>query len=312
MARRNITRLRFEVEPTQGAGTYTYFVDLWRALSHQERKMFRQMQVCHVVGGLVFDSNQSARVNFQTAPDTWPVRAAIRRGFRIWKRQRAKTLAEAESGTASGKYSDFKIYLNHQHGTSPLMPKDAAGNDLTAGEWDYTTLVTEDIHWDDPALIAGSDLVKDQFELQILGDAHITTGNPGQDRLTRVSLLKSWVDSRAQQDTSGQPVLPANFGDDPLMNLFNEADADDQVLFHINTEGDQPPYDEDTMFGMEQTNATGANMQRMAIAKCAQHAPISRFSGFSALCGLLQLELDVSGSGKVEILMDVLHDGDKI
>ena len=126
-----------------------------------------------------------------------------------------------------------------------------------------------------------------------------------------VSFLKSWVDSRAQP-IAGEPENPANFGDDPLMNLFNEADADDQVLFQINTEGDQPPYDEDTMFGMEQTNATGANMQRMAIAKCAQHQPISRFSGFSALCGLVQLELDVTGSGKVEILMDVLHDGDKI
>ena len=155
--------------------------------------MFRQMQTCHIVGGLVFDSNQNARVNFQTAPDTWPVRAAIRRGFRIWKRQRSQTLREAEAGTSAGKYSDFKIFLNHQHGTAPLMPKDAAGNDLTSGEWDYTTLVTEDIHWNDPGLIAGADLVKDQFELQILGNAHITTGNTSQDRLTRVSQSRSFL-----------------------------------------------------------------------------------------------------------------------
>ena len=312
MARRNISRLRFEVDPQGGAGTYTYTIDLWKALSHQERKMFRQMQTCHVVGGLVFDSNQDARVNFQTAPDTWPVRAAIRRGFRIWKRQRSQTLREAEAGVSAGKYSDFKIMLNHQHGTAPLMPKDAAGNELTAGEWDYTTLVSENIYWNDPTMTATADMAKDKFELQILGDAHITTGNPDQDRYTRISLLKSWVDSRSQPDTSGDPVLPAGFHDDPLSNLFNEASADDDVLYEINVEGDQPPYDEDGMFGMERTNATGANMQRMAIAKCAEHQPIGRFSGFSALCGLVQLELEVSGNGKVEILMDVLHDGDKI
>ena len=311
MARRNITRLRFVV--TQDAGQSVYTIDLAKALSIAERKLHRQMKNYHVVGGLVHDSNQNAFVRFNTAPDTWMTRAAIKRGFRMWKKQRSQVLSEAGAGISAGKYSDFKVYLNHQHGTTPLIPKDAGGNELHEGEWNYTTLVNENTKWNDPGLIASDDLVKDQFELQIVGTDHVAGTGAGQDTYSRVSLIKSWVDSRAQPDVSGEPVMPANFDTDPLTNLFNESDADDEILNLIDTEGDQTPYDESTFFGMQEVNGTGNNLQRMGMAHCSTANPTVRYSGFSAVCGLINLQVTTTGaSGDVEIIMDVVTEGDKL
>jgi len=273
--------------------------------------MFRQMQTCHVVGGLVHDSNQDAFVRFATAPDTWMTRAAIRRAFRLWKKQRSMALSEAQAGVTAGKYSDFKVFLNNAHGAGTLKPHDSQSNQLPTGEWDYTTLVSEDKDWSDPAILANGNMPSDKFELQIVGDSHIPGTGANQDKWSRVSLIKSWLDSRAQPDDD-QPVVPATLSTDPLANLFDEVDANDDILDEINTEGDQPPYDEDSFFGMAASAGSSNNLQRMALAHTSGSNPTVRFAGFSAICGLVQVKLTTSGAGTVEVLMDVLHDGDRI
>jgi hypothetical protein len=310
MARRNISRMRFLIDVSE-AGTSYHTIDLWQSLSLQERKLFRQMQTCHVVGGLVHDSNQNAFVRFATAPDTWMTRASIRRAFKLWKKQRSMALSEAQAGITAGKYSDFKVYLNNAHGVGTIKPYDSQGNQLPAGEWDYTTLVSEDKDWSDPAVLANSNMASDKFELQIVGDSHIPGTGANQDTWSRVSLIKSWIDSRAEP-TIDDPVVPATLATDPLANLFDEVDANDDILVEINNEGDAPPYDEDSFFGMREPQGSSNNLQRMALAHTSASNPTVRFAGFSAICGLVQVKLTASAAGTVEILMDVLHDGDKI
>ena len=78
-----ISRQRYLFE-SLAPGDHVFYIDLAKSLSAQERKLFRQMREYTVRGGLLKDSNQDAVLRCNVAPDTWPTRAAIRRGFRQW------------------------------------------------------------------------------------------------------------------------------------------------------------------------------------------------------------------------------------
>lgn len=54
----------------------------------------------------------------------------------------ANTLSNTD-GHQSGKWNDFKVYLDNQHGT-PKSCVDAQGNVIAGGEWDYSTLTSAD------------------------------------------------------------------------------------------------------------------------------------------------------------------------
>ena len=70
-----ISRLRFKAD-----NNGTYYIDLWKALSIQERKLHRQKQICTVYGGFFVDS-QGNRIDINTAPMTWVTKRAVNRGF---------------------------------------------------------------------------------------------------------------------------------------------------------------------------------------------------------------------------------------
>ena len=123
-------------------GDHTFYIDLARSLSVQERKLFRQMREYSVRGGLLKDSNQDAVVRFNVAPDTWQTRAAIRRGFRQWNEMIKNGMEGLGPGKVKPKYLDYKVFLNQGHGTSPTLPADAGGNPLLGGEWTYSTYHT--------------------------------------------------------------------------------------------------------------------------------------------------------------------------
>jgi hypothetical protein len=299
---KGVTRLRYVIPVVNGENTF--YVDLQHGLSRANRKLHRQMGITRVAGGLIHDSNNAAFVRFNAAPNYWATKQAIKRGFRIWKKQRAMVLKDADTGNVTGKWSDFKVHLNNASVSSYLVPQDAGGNDLPAGEWNYSTLVTNDVKWNDPGLIAAANLDKDSFDLMIVGNAHAPGAGTGQDTWSRISLLKSYIDTRGVvlQD----PSPPAELQTDPLTNLFDESDTDDEVLQNVNEEGDRPPYDEDVMWGEGQLNGSnGNNLQRMSLAHCSAENPTVRFAGFDALCGLTQLRINSTGSGTVELLIDV-------
>jgi len=275
------------------------YIDLAKALSLQRRKLHRQKMTYTVYGGYYVDSDGS-RVDINVAPNTWPVKRAINRGFALWRKMTARTLNDME-GAGTGSYSDFKVLLNQDmYLHSPILPKDAAGNHLfhSGGdpEWDYATLTTEDP--DGPG--GGS---PDQFDLHIVGPH--TGSDPNWNR---IGLLTSWVNSRAVPDSSN-PDLPTGFSTDPLNNLFDSGDVQDDRLTVISSENDAAPYDEDTMFGNAASVSVLSNLQRVSSSITTTASAITPVYGFDAICGLLQVTVDADTAW--ELVLDVESEGVK-
>ena len=287
------TRLRFRFN-----GNGTYFIDLAKCLSLAERKLHRQKQIYTVYGGYYKDQNGST-IHFNPAPNTWPVKRAINRGFALWRKMIARTLQDME-GAGTGSYSDFKVLLNEHMTGSTELPVDAYGHQLSSGtaEWDYTTMTSEDP--DGP----GGNL-PDQFELMIVGD-HV-----GSDpNWTRLGLLQSWVNSRALPDAHA-PDLPSQFEEDPLNNLFDAGDVQDDRLAVLANENDAAPYDEDSMWGNgAPNNSASANLQRMSSAQSSEANPIPTVMGFEAVCGLIEVVI-TGGDTSAELVIDVESKGVK-
>ena len=287
------SRLRYAIP-----GNGVYYIDLAKGLSIQERKLHRQKKIYTVYGGY-FKDQDGATVHMNTAPLTWPVKRSINRGFSLWRKMISRTLRDME-GAGTGSYNDYKIYLDNQMGGNPLVPVDASGNDLfnNAVEWDYSTLTSED-----PDGAGGA--APDQFDLQIVGP------HSGSDpNWTRIGLLQSWVNSRATPD-GAHPDLPADYATDPLNNLFDAGDVQDDRLTIIGTEGDAAPYDEETMFGNATAIAGNSNnLQRVSSSQTSSSQPIVPVMGFQAICGLIQVV--ISGADTAgEIVIDVETNGVK-
>lgn len=286
----------------------TYYIDLFKSLSVQERKLFRQHQVAHVMGGLIKDSNNESVVRINVAPDTWVTRTALRRGKKMWDMHIEQGL-EGVEGRLKPKYHDYKVYLNNSHGSSPVLPVDAGGNTIPAGEWTYSEYHSEDVDWSDPNLLLNTNRQADSFSAMIVG-THVGSASDW----TRIGLIQSWIESRAYNDDFPQGNVPNTVETDPLNNLFDEADAADEIITMLRTSNEEAPYDEDTHFGNGQPNAQNDNLQRVAMAATQTGAgQIATMNGFSAICGLLEVHITQGvGSGEVEMILDVMTKGGKI
>lgn len=306
-----VSRQRFLFE-----GPGTYYIDLNQTTSLQERKMQRQMLMRHVRGGLIKDSNNDSVVRINVAPATWPVKTAIRRGFKIWNRMIEQRIKEGGVGLAKGKYHDFKVALNHHHYLVGLgnnqLPVDAAGTTLTSGEWTYSRLVSEDIDWSSTTLLTQQNRDAEEFYLHVVGphvDGTGTVGGTTKDPIygvwRSIGLIRSWIDTRAEPQ-SNDPAFPTAALTDPLANLFDESDADDEVLERLRDDNDEAPYDENSLFGIGHGTGNHADLQRVAMAATQSGAgQISALNGFSALNGLIQVHITQTTSGQVEMILDV-------
>ena len=284
----------------KGTTNGTFYIDLWKALSLQERKLHRQKQICTVYGGYFVDGD-GQRIDINTAPLTWVTKRAVNRGFAMWRKMTAQALDDA-GATSKSKYRDFKVFLDNQMGISPLLPVDAGSNNLytsTIGEWDFSTLTSAD-----PDGPGGTPA--DQYDLMICGPH--TGADPNW---TRIGLVQSWVDSRpAPQNFDPTNIPNVN---DPLVNLFDEGDVLDDKLSIINLEGDSAPYDELTMFGMAAASGGSNNLQRQSTAQpTANTTLVAPIHGFQALCGLIQVQVGTDGaSNDWELVLDVETKGEK-
>jgi hypothetical protein len=246
------------------------------------------------------------------APDTWVTRTALRRGKRLFD----KHIEEALEGglklkDIKPKYHDFKVYLNNVMGPGTELPVDADGHNIPSGEWVYSDFHSEDVDWNVIATAGAgqpSNRQADTFDTMIVG-RHVGTA---QD-WTRVSLMESWIESRAQPHDD-DPVIPTTIMADPLVNLFDEADAADEVIASLRQDNDNPPYSRSSTFGIDQANGAHNNLQRVAFAATQAGAgQISALNGFSALCGLVEVHITQAVStGQVELILDVSMKGDKI
>jgi hypothetical protein len=303
-----ISRQRYRFNAPE-AGTHVLYADLWYNTSAQERKLHRQFQTCNVRGGLLKDSNQNAVAEFNVAPHTWVTKTALRRGKRMFDKMNARVSEELEMNI-NPKYHDFKVYLNdNMRSATILYPQDAESSNIPKGEWVYGQFHSEDVDWSNPALLSNANRQADTFTAHIVG-VHAGTATDWES----ISLIESWFRSRGQPQTD-DPLVNTDVLSDPLNNLFDEADADDEIMTSLRNNNDNPPYDEDTHFGYVTggTNAPERYLQRVAFAATQSGAgQISAINGFSALCGLVEIVITVDGPGVVELLLDVDTKGEKI
>ncbi len=285
------TRLRFEFD--SNGRTY---IDLAREMSKVQRKLVRQGQNFVIHGGLIQDSNNEYTVRFNTAPQAWVVGTALRRGRKMWQAQFDAIMREGGIGKVKPKYWDWKVYLTDGMRTGTVQSaKDEGGTAYPAGEWVYSKFVSEDIDWSNPALLSQANRDADNYFAHIVGDHAGSAGN-----WDSVGLIESWKDTRPEPDAD-QPDTPAVISEDPLANLFDEADADDERLDILRFDGDAPPYDVNDVPG----DGNGGGLERMAMAATSAQNPIVPFGGFIAPHGLIEVHCTRASSGNVTILMDV-------
>ena len=274
--------LRYELVNSASPNTETsHYIDLAKDLSAVNRRLYRQGRHYHVKRITVVSSNTpnvgytdpttlitGGRVSVGVAPTSWVTQMAWKRGFEVFKEMNQRAMTNV-AGDITGTWADFKIYLttDHRNGTK-LAPLDNGGNAVSAGEWVSSRFISPD-----------GTTSSDEFDAVLLGD-HV--GSAG----TRVSvgLVKSYGESRATV-TFGDPSVPGNLSDDPLLNVFDYGTEIDEVLNRLESDNDTPPYDHANYPGDD------ANMPKPIVV---QDATLSdgkaTMGGFTAMCGLIELE----------------------
>jgi hypothetical protein len=197
-------------------------------------------------------------------------------------------------------------------GNSGYLPaKDANGNNLPSGEWDYTTLTRPrpDVEANDGSFIA---LASDQFDLMICGD-HASQGsaNDGSLNYSRVGLIKSWLDSRPLPTVTDEPNDNTDMTSDPLTMMFNlgDSDEDEKIIEAINSENDTPPYDMDLLMGATGETGAGADLQMQCLVSPDSNSGVASVAGFQAICGLIRIHTTGDNQGGASLILDVESNG---
>ena len=275
--------LRYELTNSGTPGTETsHYIDLARDLSRVNRRLYRQGRDYHVKRITIVSSNTNQNQGADPAPGTnagritvgtiaggWVSRQAWSRGFRTWNDMNHKH-TRAVSSNIAGTWSDFKVYLSREMQTGTVLtPIDNGGNAYNAGDWDYSELVSPD-----------GTTSADPFLLHMLGD-HV--GSAGS--YTSVGLIKSYGESRATVDTD-QPNVQSDVSADPLVNVFDDGTVTDEVIDDLEGQNDSAPYGTNNYPGDNGNAPKPIVVQQTTLGtdgKCT-------VGGFSALCGLLELE----------------------
>jgi len=279
--------LRYNLTNSETPGTETsHFFDLARDLSLVNRRLMRQGRQYHVKSVRVTSSNtiagwsqyaaippnegqQSAgRISIGVIPNGWVSQMAWKRSFKTWQTMKNEVLKQT-SGDVTATWDDFKVFMSDTHRTAVLpRPIDNGGNQYLQGEWNYSDMVS-------PDGTTGSD----QFALHMLGN-HV--GAVGA--WTSVGLIKSFGESRSTVQLS--PNVPGDFSEDPLLNVFDYGTTIDEVANLIEGENDLPPYDITNYPGDD-----GNGPKPLAILESSIADGRTSLPGFTALCGLVELEI---------------------
>lgn len=264
-------RLSFEF-----TGNTTQYIDIARALSIINRKMYRQ-GCYYYVNKVELYNNEDAFVDIHTIPDTWMTRAAYRRAKGVWDNM--NQVAMQRSGDIAGKYYDFKVFMSDRHRSTgsanpALHDINSAAVGLTPDDWDYSNFVTADDDQDGNANA-------DEFVMHMIG-AH--NGNP--DNWVSVGVIKSYQDTRARVNV--QPILDGDINTDPLLHLFDYSSEEqlNDIIDNLSSENDEPPYNADVMVGE-------LPQHHQHVGRLVTTATLGRkdaISGFCAPLGLIMVD----------------------
>lgn len=288
---------------TTGGVQQSHFVDLAKDLSLVNRRLYQQGREYFIKKITITDRDNEGYLQVSTAPSGWTVHQGWKQARRLWHQMREGHGGAPGSGLPTtmtpAKWADFKVYLSDAHRTAPTVPRpvDNAGNlvSIANSEWNHSTFTS-------PDATTGAD----SFEVHLLGD-HV--GPAGA--LTSVGIVQAYEESRrtVQLDDTGDEIDV----DSPWINLFDDGTTLDQIASSLRLEGDSPPYDLEAYPGGA-TNMPAPLVQGLvAIAPYSTPggtAPSVVLGGFSAPCGLLELQTQSSEDGNTMSVIIELAQGD--
>jgi hypothetical protein len=292
------------------------YIDLAKDLSIVNRKLIRQKQIFTVMVGMMKDSGGSD-LRFSVAPHTWTTKLAINRAFKQWRKLQSLTYKRTE-GLRAPKWNDFKVYLDEVHTAGQTLKPSYNSTKLHQdGEWNYSTLVQPKLI--DPDNDGGLEFDDDadSWDLHIVGphtgSTTITTdsGKTFYQNVTRVGMINSWYHSRPVPVTTAPNNVPAGADPgetiytDPLSNLFDIHDDDNEMASVIESENDQAPYDYNRVQGAEP-----GELQLVSFCDNSSGEPdIVTIPGFQAVCGLIK----VTGTTDTDsiLILDVQTEGER-
>jgi hypothetical protein len=233
------------------------------------------------------DQQNAGGITISTIGDGWVAREAWKRGFRTWKTMQDEAM-HATSSSIKGTWSDFKVLLSEDmEGGTVLQPMDNGGNLYSGGEWDYSTYVSPD-----------GTTGADEFGIWMLGTHEGSIGN-----YSNVALIKSYAESRATMQEG--PSVPSPVSDDPLTNVFDYGTTVDEVLDNVESRNDSAPYD---LFNYPGENNNGPKPAVVVQAAIPDGSAV--LSGFTAMCGLVEIETKSPIASDVYSVLVELAPGD--
>lgn len=280
------------------AGVETsHYIDLARDLSAVNRRLMRQGRQYHIKRVTVVstntiagfaptlldpnNSNSAGRLTIGVIPESWPAQMGWRRGLDCWREMQKN--AKNATNDISGTWADFKVDLTRDFQIARaagnlLVPIDNGNNPVKYGDWDYSSYVG-------PVSGGGA---PDTYSIHMLGD-HV--GAAGA--YTSIGLIQSYGDARATVNIQ-DPDVPTTASDDPLVNLFDWGDTINVIIDNLEYVNDAPPYEQYEYPGDADNQPKPIIVQDAAIAegRCV-------LGGFSAMCGLLELETSSPIDGDV-------------
>jgi len=277
--------LRYRLTNGDAGVETSHYIDLARDLSRVNRRLYRQGREYHVKRITVVSTNTIAGFTGQpaptpneqqdagffsvsTVPSSWVANSAWKRGFQAWSNMNKDAMRKTND--IAGTWADFKVYMTNDMRTGSVLEPVDNGNALyLPGEWGYSAYVA-------PTAAAG---VIDEYTAHIMG-GH--SGAPGA--YNSIGLIQSFGDARATVGTF-DPSVPSTVDDDPLVNLFDYGDTQNQLITNLDQFNDNPPYDHFEYPG-DDTNAS----KPIVVGQVAIANGSASIGSFSALAGLLELE----------------------
>jgi hypothetical protein len=287
-------RLSFEF-----SGSATQYIDIAKALSIINRKMYRQ-GCYYYVNSVEFYDNANATVNLHTLPDTWVTRAAYRRAKGLFDELNIRALENIGSGLP-GTYHDFRVFMDDRHrqlttSANPALHNVNDGaNAIVADDWDYSQFVTADKN--DGVAPA------DEFSAHMLGPT-VEVGSGATSDVQSVGIIESYKMTRATVQTDNPNMVNLDLAD-PLLNLFDYSSEEVQndVITNLNTANDEPPYNLDQYVG----EAAGHLQHVARLVTSTEVGRVSYGPGFCAPLGLICVDPLSSVDSPYRIVLNLLQ-----
>ena len=260
------------------------YIDTFQMLSMINHKLIPQGQLARIKNFRIFSQHVAEQLRFKVGviPRTWMTRNAWVKSKAMFDEMNALAAANVGGESVYPKWHDYKVYMNNAHrlqsGTDVLYPSDMDDDVLnygTVGEWKY-------------AEFSDSGATSDNYFVHMLGD-HVVTGS--DDNFQSVGIIQAYKESRAKQPASS-PTLETNMDKSPWGRLFGDDDQTNDVFDDLESNNDQPPYQDAFIGGSEFTGGLQVGVGTLSNTNNDKGTQAVRLPNFVAPCGLIRLELD--------------------